>query len=87
MPITTSQVTVGTTRVLLHQTDADGSHISVHSDAGTGTDTFLGDSTVTASNGFQLDGQTFIQLDMPPTSALYAITSSGTHTLSLMVVN
>ena len=87
MPITTSQVTVGTTRVLLHQTDADGCHINVHSDAGGGTDTFLGDVTVTASNGFELDGQTFIQLDMPPTSALYAITSSGTHTLSVMVVN
>jgi len=87
VPITTSQVTVGTTRVLLHQTDADGCNISVHSDAGAGTDTYLGDATVTASNGFQLDGQTFIQLDMPPTSALYAVTSSGSHTLSILAVN
>lgn len=87
MPITTAQIEVGTTRVLLHQTDADGCNISVHSDAGTGTDTFIGNSTVTTSNGFQLDGQTFIQLDIPPTSALYAVTSSGTHTLSILVMN
>ncbi len=87
MPITTSQVTVGTTRVLLHQTDADGCTISVHSDAGAGTDTYIGNATVTAANGYQLDGQTNIQFALPPTSALYAVTSSGTHTLSILVVN
>ena len=87
MPITTAQISVSTSRVLLHQTDADGCNISVHSDAGTGTDTFLGDVTVTASNGFELDGQTFIQLDMPPTTAIYAVQDSGTATVSIMVTN
>jgi hypothetical protein len=87
VPITTSQVTVGTTRVLLHQTDADGCTILVHSDAGGGTDTYLGNATVTAANGYQLDGQTNIQFALPPTSALYGVTSSGSHTLSILVVN
>ncbi len=87
MPIITAQVSVSTTRVLLHQTDADGCFITVHSDAGAGTDTYLGDSAVTAANGYELDGQTTIQFSMPPTSSLHAITSSGTHTLSIMAVN
>jgi hypothetical protein len=87
MPITTAQIEVGIERVLLHQTDADGCFITVHSDAGGGTDTYLGNSTVTAANGYELDGQTTIQFHMPPTSSLHAITSSGTHTLSIMVTN
>jgi hypothetical protein len=87
MPITTSQVTVGTTRVLLHQTDADGCNISVHSDAAAGTHIHLGDATVTTANGYELDGHDTFQISMPPTTALYGVKDSGTATVSIMVTN
>lgn len=87
MPITTAQVEVSTTRVLLHQTDADGCHITVHADVGPGTHIHLGNGTVTTANGFELDGHQSLQFFMPPASSLYAIQESGTNTVSVMVAN
>ncbi len=87
MPITSAQVAVGTTRVLLHQTDADGCSIAVHADVGSGSHIHLGDSTVTTANGFELDGHATLQFYMPPTSALYAVKDSGSNTVSVLVVN
>jgi hypothetical protein len=87
VPITSAQVTVGTTRVLLHQADADGCTIAVHAAVGSGSHIHLGDSTVTTANGFELDGHETFQISMPPTTAIYAVKDSGTATVSIMVVN
>lgn len=87
MPITTSQVTVGTTRVLLYQTDADGCHLSIHADVGAGSHVHLGDATVTIANGYELDGHDIFQISMPPTTAIYAVKDSGTADISIMAVN
>jgi hypothetical protein len=87
VPITTSQVTVGTTRVLLHQTDADGCHLSIHADVGAGSHIHIGGATVTTANGYELDGHDVFQMSLPPTSALYAIKDSGTSTVSILAVN
>jgi hypothetical protein len=87
VPITSAQVAVGTTRVLLHRTDADGCFIAVHADVGSGSHIHLGDSAVTTANGFELDGHAALQFYMPPTSALYGVKDSGTATVSIMVVN
>jgi hypothetical protein len=87
MPITTSQVTVGTTRVLLYQTDADGCHLSIHAAVGSGSHIHLGDVTVTTANGYELDGHETFQISMPPTSALYGVKDTGTATVSIMAVN
>lgn len=87
MPITTAQFEVSTTRVLLHQTDADGCHITVHADIGPGNHIHIGDATVTTANGFELDGHDSLSFVMPPTSALHAVADSGTATVSVLVVN
>ncbi len=87
MPITTSQVTVGTTRVLLHQTDADGCTISLHMEAGSGQHIHIGDATVTTANGLEIDAHQVIQFTLPPTSALYGVKDSGTATISILAVN
>lgn len=87
MPITTSQVTVGTTRVLLHQTDADGCDLVIHAGVSAGTHIHLGDATVTTANGYELDGHESLQISMPPTTAIYAVKDSGTATVSIMAVN
>ncbi len=87
MPITTAQVSVSTTRVLLHQTDADGCHLSIHADIGSGSHIHIGDATVTTANGYELDGHDTFQISMPPTTAIYAVKDSGTGTVSIMVTN
>ena len=87
MPIVTAQIEVGTTRVLLHQTDADGCHLSIHADVGAGSHVHIGDATVTTANGFEIDGHDVFQMLLPPTSALYAIQDSGTATVSILAVN
>ena len=87
MPIVTAQIEVGTTRVLLHQTDADGCHLSIHADVGAGSHVHIGGATVTTANGYQLDGHDVFQMSLPPTAALYAIKDSGTATVSILAVN
>ncbi len=87
MPITTAQIEVGTTRVLLHQTDADGCHLSIHADVGAGSHIHIGNATVTTANGYELDGHVTFQISMPPTTAIYAVQDSGTATVSIMVTN
>lgn len=87
MPITTSQVTVGETRVLLHQTDADGCTISLHMSAGSGQHIHIGDATVTIENGLEIDAHQIVQFTLPPTSALYGVKDSGTAEVSIMAVN
>lgn len=87
MPITTAQVVVSTTRVLLHQTDADGCNIIVHADVGPGSHIHLGDSTVTTANGFELDGHDNLSFFMPPASSLHAVQGAGTSTVSVLVAN
>ncbi len=87
MPITTAQVTVGTSRILLHQTDADGCTISLHMSAGSGQHIHIGDATVTTANGLEIDAHQVIQFTLPPTSALYGVKDSGTAEVSIMAVN
>ena len=87
MPIVTAQIAVGTTRVLLHQTDADGCHLSIHADVGAGSHVHIGSATVTTANGYEIDGHDVFQFSLPPTSALYAIKDSGTATVSILAVN
>jgi uncharacterized protein YfaP (DUF2135 family) len=87
MPITTAQIEVGTTRVLLHQTDADGCRIALHMSAGSGQHIHIGNATVTTETGLEIDAHQMIQFSMPPTSALYGIKDSGTADVSIMVTN
>lgn len=87
MPITTAQIEVSTTRVLLHQTDADGCNIIVHADVGAGSHIHLGNSTVTTADGFELDGHDSLSFFMPPASSLHAVQEAGTNTVSVLVVN
>jgi hypothetical protein len=68
--------TVGTTPVLIHQTDADGCHIFLHQE---GNHTLIGpDSTTVATDGYPLHAHVDFEFEMPPTSKIYAVTGSGT---------
>jgi hypothetical protein len=44
-----------------------------------GNDLYIGGSTVTSANGFKVDNNTSITINIPQGEELYAITASGTH--------
>lgn len=72
-----------TTPVLLVQADVDGCIVYVH----TQVTIWLGDSSVSSSTGMRLDSaagpQTF---NLRASDALYAVSNSGTQTVTLMTV-
>jgi hypothetical protein len=76
------QITASTTAALIHQTDADGCTISISADIGAGQHVYIGPIGVTTANGFILDGQNIMTIQLPPAAALYAVTASGTCTVS-----
>lgn len=88
MPIVAAQITVSNTAaVLIHQTDADGCDIVLAADISAGQHVELGPSSVTATDGFIFDGGTNLHFTMPPGSALYAITNTGSCIVSKLVGN
>ena len=46
-----------------------------------GADVYLGNSTVTTTNGLKLDNGTLFSYEIPPGQELYAVVSSGSHTV------
>jgi hypothetical protein len=83
--ITSSQHSVSTTRVSIAAINTGYRTVSVHV-IGNGA-IYLGDSTVTAANGFYLDkGAGPFQFLLGPQDELYAITSSGTQTMTVLTV-
>lgn len=85
MALVAGQMTASTTAGLIHQTDADGCTISISADIGSGQHVRIGPAGVTTANGFILDGQNILTIQLPPAAALYAILVSGTCTVSKLV--
>ena len=83
--IANAQFSVSTTRVLITAVNTGYRTVSVHV-TGNGS-IYLGDVTVTAANGFYLDkGAGPFQFLLGPQDELYAITSSGTQTMTVLTV-
>ena len=82
MPITSSQVTVTTTATLLVTGDAVAEGVYLHSSSGT---CYLGDSNVTSSTGYKMDNGDKLIINNHE-SPIYAITSSGTVTMMILVI-
>lgn len=83
--ITNGQFSVSTTRVNIAPTNQGYRTVSVHVTSNTAI--YLGNSTVTTSNGFYLDkGAGPFQFLLGPQDELYAITASGTETMTVLTV-
>lgn len=82
--IETGQLQVSTTRQLLNGTHNQPFNIVLHN-AGTNA-VYLGDSTVTKDNGFNLHTNSTLTLLLHPGDQLYAVASSGTHEVSWLKV-
>ena len=52
-----------------------------------GADVYLGNSTVTTTNGLKLDNGTLFSYEIPPGQELYAITASGSHTVMTLTAS
>jgi len=85
MAINTGQATITTTRVQIDGTYTSPYQLILHN-SGT-NNIYLGNSSVTKDDGFNLHANSTLILNLPPLSALFAIASSGSHELSWMRVD
>jgi hypothetical protein len=82
MPISSAQVTVTTSATLLVAGDGIAEGVYLHSSSGT---IYLGSSDVTSSNGYKMDNGDKLIINNHE-SPIYGITSSGTATMSVLIV-
>jgi hypothetical protein len=82
MSILTGQLSVTTTRVQLDGTSKDPFKLVLHN-SGTNA-VYLGGADVTENNGFNLHANSTLTLELPPLTALFAVSGSGTHEVSWM---
>jgi hypothetical protein len=80
MALSTDHVTITTERVQIDGSSPNPSTIWI-SNAGNDKTIFIGNSGVTASNGFGLLKLEQLQITLNPGESLYAITESGTATM------
>jgi hypothetical protein len=82
MPISSAQITVTTSPTLLVAADAQAEQVNLHSSSGT---IYLGDSNLTSSTGYRMDNGDKVVLQNHE-NAIYAICSSGTALMSVLVI-
>jgi hypothetical protein len=71
------------TPTLLVQADTDGCIVYLH----TQVTIWVGGATVSSSTGMRLDSAAGpVEIRLQPTDALYAVSNSGTQTVTLMTV-
>jgi hypothetical protein len=81
-----TEVVVTTTPTLVVPAWIGWREIMLHA-IGNGT-IYLGNSTVTTSNGFYLDKAAGVmRVQLPPNETIYGITSTGTETMSVLLPN
>jgi len=81
MAITSGQITVGTSRVQVDGSSANPSRLHVHNNDNT-ADLFLGNDSVTTSNGLRLLKLDSIELTLNAGESLYAVSAAGSHAVS-----
>ncbi len=81
MAIVTSKVTVTTTAQSIVSVDNVSRNVRLHAKH----ECHIGNSGVTAANGYQLDNGDQVQLTLAEGEDLWAIATTGTGTLSVLV--
>jgi lipopolysaccharide export system protein LptA len=77
------RLTITTTRQLIIPIDGSAQEVHFHSASGK---VHLGGADVTADNGFEVDNGEKIVMLVHPGDAIYAITSAGSVTITLLVL-
>jgi hypothetical protein len=84
MPIFTGQSTITTTRSQVDGTSTSPFQLTLHN-GGTNS-IYLGNSSVTKDDGFNLHTNSTFTISLPPLATLFAVSASGSHELSWMRV-
>lgn len=79
--ITSGQTTIGATPTLIDGLEVNPFRIRIHNNDNTAT-VYLGNASVTTSNGYLLLKHESIDLIINPLEALYAVSSHNGHTVS-----
>jgi hypothetical protein len=82
MPITTGQITVGTTRVQIDGSSVSEFKIILHNSGSNAI--YLGNESVTEGNGFNLHANSTLTLELPPLTHLFAVSRTGNHDMTWM---
>jgi len=77
-----AQISVGTTATLLVAANIMDQTVQLHNLGGGAV--YLGNASVTTSNGYKLDNADKLQIPVGDNEALYAIAASGTHTVAVL---
>ena len=82
MTISSADYTITTTRSIVVPVDNAAEEVHFHSSSGT---LYIGGADVTSSNGYKMDNGDKMVVQNHG-NAIYAVTSSGTATLSTLVI-
>lgn len=86
MAIITGQLEVSTTRVQLDGSSVNPFKIIVHNSSAS-DNIYIGNENVTASTGLELHSHAYVTFELPAGERLFAISSSGTHSLTWMQIS
>jgi hypothetical protein len=83
MPITTGRMTIGTVATIIDGTFNSNFRLMIHNNDNTDA-VFIGGPDVTTANGFVVNKQESIQLEMNPLDSLFAVSAKAGHTISYL---
>ncbi len=83
MPITTGQIVAGTARIAIGGSSVSDWRLHIHNMDNT-TALFIGNETVTTSNGFSLFKEDSLELQCYPNEHIYVISAKGNHPISFL---
>jgi hypothetical protein len=85
MAVVTGQLLVTTTRAQIDGTSTNPFRIIVHNASNT-DNIYIGDENVTAATGLELHSHAYVTFELPAGERLFAISSSGNHSLTWMQI-
>jgi hypothetical protein len=85
MPISSGQITVGTTRVQIDGTNASVYRLHIHNNDNQ-VNLYLGGSDVTTANGLILEKTDSTEIQVSPGDSVWVVSSSNNHLVSYLVV-
>jgi hypothetical protein len=84
MPITTGQLSVGTSAVAVNVPNVNPLRVHIHNNDNT-SNLIVGNANVTASNGLALPKLDSLDITLNPNEVLYVLASSGSIAVSYLV--
>ena len=86
MPVTQTAISVGTTLVQVVAPDIMAQRVTLHNlETVASRQIWIGGSTLVQGQSVHINSATILQLTIEPGDALYAVTTSGTYSLGVIV--